>query len=260
MLRIRIGVQLASLRLPFAQAAKVARQLNAEAVEIDARGELNPSALSGTGRRQIRKLLDDLQLKVAAVSFRTRRGYNVKEDLEQRVEATRDAMRLAFDLGASLVVNQIGRVPDKPEGESWRLLIEVLSDLGREGQRVGALLAAETGSEEGTALAELVRALPAGALAIDLNPGNLIVNGFSAAAAVRALAPHVFHVHATDAVRDLARGRGVNVPLGTGAADYPDLLSVLEEQRYPGYLTLERPAAANPQLELAQDMEFLRGL
>ncbi len=260
MLRIRIGVQLASLRLPFAQAAKVARQLNAEAVEIDARGELNPGALSGTGRRQIRKLLDDLQLKVAAVSFRTRRGYNVNEDLERRVEATRDAMRLAFDLGASIVVNQVGRVPDKPEGDGWRLLVEVLSDLGRDGQRIGALLAAETGSEEGANLAELIRALPTGALAVDFNPGNLIVNGFSTAQAVRVLAPYIHHVHATDAVRDLARGRGVHAPLGSGAADYPDLLSVLEEQRYPGYMTVERPAAANPQLELAQDIEFLRGI
>lgn len=260
MLQIRIGVQLASLRLPFAQAAKVARQLNVESVEIDARGELNPGALSGTGRRQIRKLLDDLQLKVAAVSFRTRRGYNVSEELERRVEATREAMRLAFDLGAPLVVNQIGRVPDKPEGEGWRLLIEVLSDLGREGQRVGALLAAETGSEEGAVLAELIRALPIGALAVDFNPGNLIVNGFSAAAAVRALAPFIWHVHATDAVRDLARGRGVNVPLGSGAADYPELLSVLEEQRYAGYLTIERPVAANPLLEIEQSIEFLRGI
>lgn len=260
MLQIRVGVQLASLRLPFAQAAKVARQLNVEAVEIDARGEFNPAALSGTGRRQIRKLLDDLQLKVAAVSFRTRRGYNVNEELERRVEATRDAMRLAFDLGAPIVVNQIGRVPEKPEGEGWRLLVEVLSDLGREGQRTGALLAAETGSEEGAALAELIRALPVGSLAVDFNPGNLIVNGFSAAAAVRALSPYVLHVHATDAVRDLARGRGVNVPLGSGAADYQDLLSVLEEQRFSGYLTVERPEAANPRVEIEQAIDYLRRL
>ena len=152
MLQIRIGIQLASLRLPFQEAARTAKQLGAEAVEVDARGELNPHNLSGTGRRQIRKLLNDLQLKVSAVSFRTRRGYNVKEELDRRVEATREALQFAFDLGAPVVVNQVGKVPDKPEGDAWNLLTEVLSDLGRFGQRVGAVLAAETGSEDGVDL------------------------------------------------------------------------------------------------------------
>lgn len=260
MLQIRVGIQLASLRLPFHQALRTAKQLGAEAVEVDARGELNPQNLSGTGRRQIRKLLDDLQLKVAAVSFRTRRGYNVLDELDRRVEATREAMQFAFDLGAPVVVNQVGKVPDKPEGEAWSLLTEVLADLGRFGLRVGAVLAAETGSEEGVDLARLIKALPLGSLGVNFDPGNLIINGFSASESVRALAPHVLHVHATDGVRDLGRGRGLDVPLGRGSADYPDLLSVLEEHRFQGYLTVERDSPTNPLLEISQAVEYLRRL
>ncbi|MFO0903526.1 MAG: sugar phosphate isomerase/epimerase family protein [Pirellulales bacterium] len=258
MLQIRIGIHLTSLRLPLAKAAPLAKKLGADAVEIDARGELNPQALSRTGLRQVRKLLDDLQLRVAAVTFRTRRGYNVKDELDRRVEATRQAMKFAFELGASVVVNQVGRIPAQSEGESWTLLTEVLADLGRYGQRIGATLAAETGSEEGADLARLLAALPAGALGVTFSPGNLIVNGFSASEAINALAKHVLLVHATDAVRDLGRGRGSDVPLGRGSADYPHILSVLEEQQFQGYLSIERDAVPQPQLEIAQAIEYLR--
>lgn len=261
MLQIRIGIQLASLKLPLVRALQTARQLGAEAVELDARRpELHPQELSGTGRRQIRKMLEDLQLKVAAVGFRTRRGYHVREGLDRRVEATRAVLQLAYDLGAPVVVNQVGQIPAEPTGAAWELLLEVLSDLGRFGQRCGAFLAAETGSESGADLARLIHALPAGSLRVNFNPGNLIVNGFSASDAVRALAPHVAHVHATDGVRDLGRGRGLDVPLGRGSADYPDLLAVLEEQQYQGYLTVERETATHPVLEISQAVEYLRRL
>ena len=65
-----------------------------DAVELDARGEFRPSDFTATAIRQLRKTLDDLNLHVCAVSFRTRRGYNVMEDLQQRIDATKAAGRL----------------------------------------------------------------------------------------------------------------------------------------------------------------------
>src|SRR5687767_12822681 len=143
MLQIRIGIRLASLRLPFRKALLAAKELGAEAVEIDARTELRPEELSQTGVRQIRKLLDDLELKVSAVTFYTRRGYDVIEDLEPRLDATRRTLKLAYDLGTNVVVNQIGRVPAEADSPATSTLVQALTDLGRYGQRVGALLAAE---------------------------------------------------------------------------------------------------------------------
>ena len=95
---------------------------------------------------------------------------------------------------------------------------------------------------------------------MNFDPGNLIINGYSASESVRALAPYVLHVHATDGVRDLGRGRGLDVPLGRGSADYPDLLSILEEQRFQGFITVERDSASNPLLEISQAVEYLRRL
>ncbi|MFM2093041.1 MAG: hypothetical protein RIS70_165 [Planctomycetota bacterium] len=260
MLQIKIGIQLASLRLPFRLAVQRAAELGAQAVEIDARGEIKPRELTRTGIRQIRKLLEDRNLTACAVGFRTRRGYDDRDDLDLRVEATRDAMKFAYELGCNVVVNQVGRVPEKPEGPQWELLLETLSDLGRSGQHLGATLAAETGSESGESLARLIHALPTGSLAVTLNPGNLIVNGFSASEATRALASHVVYVHAKDGVRDLAQGRGLEVPLGRGTADFPEILAILEERQFHGYLTVEREKCHDPILEIGQAVQYLRNL
>ena len=85
MLQIRVGVQLASLRLPFKQGLLTAARMGAEAVEIDGRSELKADELSRTGVRQVRKMLEDLNLRVSAVTYRTRRGYQVADDLDRRV-------------------------------------------------------------------------------------------------------------------------------------------------------------------------------
>ncbi|MDX1945922.1 MAG: sugar phosphate isomerase/epimerase family protein [Pirellulaceae bacterium] len=260
MLQIKIGIQLASLRLPFPKALLTARQLGADAVEIDARGEIRPETLSHTGVRQIRKMMDDLNLRVSAVSFRTRRGYHVLDDLDRRLEATRQAMRMAYDLGCGVVVNQLGPLPDEADSSAWETLLAALADLGRHGQKVGALLAAETGPDSGSAVAKLLSRLPTGSLGIDFNPAQLILHGHSPAAAMRELAAQVLHMHATDATRDLELRRGIETALGRGGAEFPELLAILEEQQYRGYITVERRDASDPSGEIAQAVRFLRNL
>jgi sugar phosphate isomerase/epimerase len=260
MLQIRVGINLANLQVPFARGLRLAKELGAEAVEIDARGELRPETLSRTGVRQIRKQLDDLQLKVSAVDFRTRRGYEVSQDLERRVEATQMALQLAYELGASVVINQVGQIPAEPKGPAWDLLLQVLADLGQYGQKVGALLAADTGADDGERLAQLIEALPLGSLLVNFNPGNLIANGHSPRESIRRLAPHVAHLHANDGVRDLAKGRGVAVPLGSGVAEFPELLAVLEERHYRGYITVLTEPPHNSLDEITSAVRYLRAL
>lgn len=260
MLQLRLGIELASLKLPFKQALLTARDLRAEAVEIDLRHALSPDELSQTGIRQIRKLLDDLNLRISAVAFRTRRGYDVAADLEARVDATKRAMRQAYELGTGVVINHIGRVPDDADEARGQLLVEVLTDLGRYGQRVGAMLAAETGAESGEALAGLIARLPPASLGVDFNPASLILQGHDPREAISALGAHVVHFHATDATREPALGRGMEVPLGQGNAEIPELLAVLEEHQYRGYLTVARHDSASPLADVKQALTFLRNL
>jgi sugar phosphate isomerase/epimerase len=257
---LKIGIQIASLNLPLKRAVPLVAQWGVQAIELDARHGFTAEEASQTALRQLRKMLADHRLRVSAVSYPTRRGYEIAEDLERRVDGTKWAMRLAAALGSPVVVNRVGEIPEKSEGPEWDLLVQVLHDLGRHGQHAGALLAAEMGADEPAALKRLLDALPMGSLAVDLNPGNLLVHGQMPLDAVQILGSHIMHVHATDGVRDRARGRGELVPLGRGMADWPALLGALEEQDYRGDFTIERRGAQEPEYELAAAVKYLRSL
>jgi sugar phosphate isomerase/epimerase len=256
----RVAVQLKSVPLPFAKALPWLREAGAKAIEIDARGELRPQNLSDTGVRQIRKLLDDCELKVAAIEFHTSRGYGTTDDLDRRVEATKAAMKMARQFGCDLVVNQVGRVPEDLNSPEGQTLVEVLHDLGLHAQRAGAWLAAETGSESGADLKRLIDALPPGALFATLDPGNLLVNGFSPHDAATALGNSIRHVYARDAVRDFGRGKASEVQLGRGAIDWQELIGLLEALGYRGYLSIKREHWDDPLVEIKQALSYLANI
>lgn len=257
---VRIGIQTRSLRQPLRRALRTAAQLGATGVEIDARTELVPAEMSQTGIRQLRKLLDDLRLRVSAVAFPTRRGYDSLDELDRRVLATQAAMRFAQSVGAEVVINRIGSVPKERDDPRFKLLAETLAALGLYGERVGARLAARTGSESGPVLAQLLDAVPDQTVGVDLHPSGLIHHGHDPAEAAATLGRHVLHVHACDAVRDLARSRAVDVELGRGTADLPALLGALAEFDYRGWVTIERPDAADPVDEIGNAVAYLQSL
>lgn len=256
--RVKIGVELASLRLPFRKGLVAAARLGADGVVVDAQGEITPQ-LSQSGLREVKKLLEQQQLRVGALSFRTSGGYGDVEGLEQRVEATRAVMQLAYRLGTTVVIGQLGRI-GPADSDAYRLLVDVLADLGRFGHRAGAMLAVETGNDDAATLARLLDTLPEQSLNVDLNPGKLLAAGLSPSEFVATLGRWVAHVHATDAVRDLSRLRGELVSLGRGAVDFPEIFGRLEEAGYGGHVTVEAVSTHAPADEMASAIAYLRRL
>jgi sugar phosphate isomerase/epimerase len=255
---LKVAIQLASLKQSFKKALATAAQLGASAVEIDARGEVNAQTISNTGMRELRRLLGDHELRVSGIGFPTRRGYDDHDEIERRVTATKAVMKFAHAVGASVVVNQIGLVSRDENSANWKLMVEVLTDLSLYGHQVGARLCARTGTESSADLKRLLDALPQQGIGIDLDPGNLIIGGFSPLEAIHSLGTNILHVHATDGVQDRARGRGMEVQLGRGSADYPALIGALEQYRYDGYFTLSRERSENPSLELGIGVKYLK--
>ncbi|MEZ6133882.1 MAG: sugar phosphate isomerase/epimerase family protein [Pirellulaceae bacterium] len=257
---LKIGIALSSLRQPLKKALHTAARLGATGVEIDARNELRPRELTDTGRRQLRKMMEDLNLRVAAVRFQTRSGYDVQRDLDRRIDATKEAMQMAYSLGASVVINSVGLVPDETTHPSYGQLAASLTDLARYSHHVGAMLACETGSEPAQRLVGLLDSLPEKAIGINFNPGNLIINEHYDEDSVKVCASHVLSVTARDGVKDLTRGRGVEVPLGRGVAEFPEILGVLEERQYSGWFLIDRLSAADPISEIGYAVSYLRAL
>ncbi len=256
---LKLAVRLSAFGLSLKKALHAAAQLDARGIEIDARTMLRPADLTDTACRQLRKMMDDLNLRVCAVRFPTRQGYDQPERLDERIDATKEAMRMAYRLGAHVVVNQLGRVPADPASPAFDQLRAALEDLGSYGTHVGAFLAAETGTESGEQLARLLDSLEHGYVGVAFNPGQLIVNGFSVRESLLPLAARVQLVEACDGVQDLAQGRGIEVPLGQGTADMPEILSLLEDHRYRGWFVVGRKQAGTAH-ELGPALQYLRNL
>src|SRR5271154_4053969 len=106
--RIKLGICQKSLGLPFRRSLPAAQKLGAAGIELEASGELLPQSLTQTGRREITHLLRSHDLAVSTLVCPLRRGLDVAEDLEPRMEQIRLTMALAFDLGPRLVIKGEG--------------------------------------------------------------------------------------------------------------------------------------------------------
>ena len=260
MLKLKTSVRLESLRQPLKTALVTAASLGANAVEINGRTQLRPADMSRTAVRHFRKLISDLNLSVSAIHFPTRYGYDSTELLEQRIDGTKQAMKMAYDLGCNVVVNKIGRVPEETSDPRWTTMVQALSDLGNHSQRAGAWLAARTGSESGETLKGLIDSLPINSLAVDFDPADFVINGFSPSEAMDLLGQHVMSFRARDAVTDLSIGRSVEVELGRGSVDWAKLLGTLEEHNYSGFITVERETDSNSIEQCSNAIEYLNQL
>lgn len=260
MLQLKKSIRLESLRQPFKKALVTAASLGAEGIEINGRTELRPADMTRTAVRHLRKMLDDLNLKVSAIQFPTRRGYEITDDLDRRIDATKAAMTMAYELGCNVVVNRVGRIPGDVEHANWPTLIQALSDLGAYSQKAGAWLAARTGPEKAEDLKGLIDALPIHSLVVDFDPGDLVIHQNSPTDGIKVLGEHVMSFRARDAVQDLSQGRGIEVQLGRGSVDWAALLGTLEEHNYTGYITIERESETNSIEECGQAIEYLTNL
>ncbi len=258
--RIRIGVRLESLGLPFRRALAEAQRLGVGGVQVDAAGDLSPNRLSQSGRRELLHLLRAHNLELTALGCPLRRGLDSAEDQQPRIEHVRKVMSLSYDLGPRVVVVQAGPVPEKDDDPRADRLIEALTDLGRHGDRVGAVLALETGLEDGATLRKFLDRFDTGSLAANLDPGNLLLHGFNPYESARALAGKVAHADAKDARRAGTSRSAAEVPLGHGDLDWMAFLDVLGEIEYRGWLTVEREAGDHRLADVEAGVKLLRRL
>ena len=256
----KIGVRLESLGLPLRRGLEAARRLGVAGVQVDAVGDLDPRTLSQTGRREFRNLLKTHNLELSALGCPMRRGLDVPEGQEERIDRLRLAMTLSFDLGPRIVVAEVGPVHEDEKDPRRVLLREALLTLGQHGDRCGAVLAIETGLESGETLAKFLGGFDTGGLGVNLDPANLMMHGFDPYDSARALRGKIVHTHAKDARISGASRKAQEVPLGHGDIDWIAYLGVLEEIDYRGYLTIEREGGTDRAAEVAAGVQFLRRL
>jgi sugar phosphate isomerase/epimerase len=258
--RLQIGVRLESLGLPLRRALAEAGRLGVSGVQVDAVGDLAPNVLSETGRREFRHLLRAHNLELTALGCPLRRGLDAVENQQPRIEHAQKVLTLSFDLGPRVVIVQAGAVADDAANPRMPVLRESLQALAGHGDRVGAILALETGLEDGAVLAAFLDRFDTGALGVNLDPANLLMHGFDPYAGVQAFGRRIVHTHAKDARQASASRAAQEVPLGHGDIDWLKYLGTLEEVEYRGWLTIERETGEHRLADVAAGVAFLRRL
>ncbi len=244
--------------MPFRRALAEAQKLGAAGIELDAAGDFAPQKLSQTGRRELRHLLRSHDLELTALACPLRHGLDLAENQEPRVDLVKQVMSLSFDLGPRLTIVHAGPVPDKEEEAP--LLQEALLALAQHGDRVGVILALETGLESGATLNGYLARFDTGSLGVSFNPGNLLAQQHNPYESARALRERIVYAHATDA-RYASASRGVReVPLGQGDIDWLQLLGVLEEIEYRRWLVIDKEPGQDSHREVSTGVAFLRRL
>jgi sugar phosphate isomerase/epimerase len=107
---------------------------------------------------------------------------------------------------------------------------------------------------------EMLNNVPSGSLGIHFNPANLILADNYTSQSISQCAALVRSVTIRDAVRDLAQRRGIEVEIGRGSAEFPQILGTLEEQTYRGWFIVDRPPSRQVVSQLADAISFLNAL
>jgi len=255
---MQLGIRLESLGLPFRRALSEAARLGVTGVQLDAVGDFAPEGLSQTGRRELRNLLRTHNLELTALGCPLRRGLDVAEDLEQRIERVRQVMALSYELGPRIAIVQAGRVPTEPEAPGGRFMQESLLALGHFGDRSGATLALETGLEPAEALAKYLESFDTGSLGVNYDPANLFIGGFDPYGPVRLLTRRIVHAHAKDARQATSNRSAAEVALGHGDLDWLRLADAFGEIEYRGWLVVEREGGERLPGDIETGVKFLR--
>ena len=257
--RLKVGVMIESFRLGVKKGIQKAAELGADGFQIYVtKGEMAPWNLTETGRRDFIHFVEKQGLVVSALCGDFGGGGFAKtEGLEERIDKTKQVLDLSRDLRVDVVTTHIGVVPEDPNNPIRKQMVDAMNECGAYAEKVGSILASETGPESGKHLAEFLDALSTDAVKVNYDPANLVMNGFDEVQGVRDLAGAIVHTHAKDGTRT-AEGKRQEMPLGKGDVRWEEYLAAMEEIGYDGFYTIEREVGDNPVKDITEAIAFLR--
>ena len=198
-----------------------------EAVQLDARRQVRAEELGATARRELRHRINERGLKLSGLVFPLRGSVADADRLDARLDALRQAMTLAFELGGRSVILPSGRLPEADSPEADRLA-EVLDVLARHGDRCGATLTLRLGSDAAEWAAWLDAVSEAAPVGVQFDAAAAVMAGQGVEEALRAVADRTVQLRLRDAVSE-SRTAGREVTLGRGEVDF-DLLAGLSTE------------------------------
>jgi len=234
MAKVNIGLWLDDLGIGLKDGLRLAASWHVEAIGLDAFGpELDPRALSASGRRELARLVRNTGASPTAV--RADVGGRRLADpatLDVALGRIRHAFELARDLGVLRVVVPLGYVPPANDGGHERThasLREALYGLASLSQESGVRPAALAGGEPPADLQAILNSVDsAGLIEVDLNPGALLARGEDPLEGLNVFSGRLGQATAADHYRG-----GSEAPFGKGDVPWSELLVALSTLSQP---------------------------
>jgi len=272
MTRYRLGLVAESTGLPVRPAMAEAAKLGVQGIQFDTTGPLAPDALGDTARRELRTLLKSFSLDLAAVNCPLRSSLDTFDRQHQRIDAVRQAMSFASDLGCRKLIVPMPAIPPEPPPSTEPksaftfgtapppavTLRETITAIAAHGDRIGVTVCLDVGLDPAEKTRDYLATFDTGSLAVCFDPANFLVNGHDPLKSLTALAKQLGHVHARDARRVSAGSGPQEVPLGTGDVDWMTFCVSLEVQEFGGFVCVERTTGDNRLADLATAVRLLR--
>jgi sugar phosphate isomerase/epimerase len=245
--------------LPMRKAFERAAAIGAKGVQLDVRNELRPDDLSETGRRQLKHGLGEQSLSIASLEFPTRRSFYDSEALDFRVDGLKSALSFAYQLGVTVVVGRVGRIPQDSESDEFELLVQVLNDIARHSNRVGATFAMTPNVDSLESLKALLAQVTEGPLGINLDPGGMAMNAVGWVEIYHSLYDRVMAVQLRDGLRDID-GQGLEVAVGRGEVGWDECVALLYEGSFGGWMTATRSMGEDKVGDIARAIQFVKNV
>ncbi len=254
---IKIGVITSSFRVPdWREQIRIAKRIGADGVQLYNIGaELDPKNLSKSGREEVKQFVASHGLEISGLCGDEGLGCANPDTVERFVSRAKEFLQLAVDLGPGIVTTHIGTIPDDPEHIAWKTMHAALEEVGAFADKIGGVLATETGPEEPALMVKFFKTVKSQVIKVNYDPANLTMRGFDAVQGVYHLKDYIVHTHAKDGKRG-----GPEVPLGQGDVDWKAYLKALQEIGYQGYFAIERECGANPIADVETALKFLRAI
>jgi len=195
-------------------------------------------------------------------SIRETGGLRPDATWETNLVAASANAALAAALDLELVSFHAGFLPHDPADPERGRMLDRLNAVAEAFAARGVAIALETGQESAETLLGVLEALGREDVGVNFDPANMILYGMGdPVEAVRRLGPHVRQVHVKDARPPREPGTwGEEVPVGTGAVDWPSFLAAVEAVAPEADWVIEREAGEQRATDVRAAVNHLAAL
>lgn len=254
--QFRLAVATRCFHQPLLASIKSAGELGVQGLQFDLRNELRAGDLTETGRRDLLHQIRENGLTISGAVFPLNYPLYEPDKIDVRIAAIRDAMRFAYSLKISTLCLRIGQIPVDQDSKQRQLLVEVLSDLARHSNHIGTTIAVTPTNDSADALRQLLGEIKTGPMGIDFDPAHFAMTRRSETESLRQLHDLVIHIQLRDG--DCSIDGGQEQTLGMGNVDWIEVMALVGEMDYRGWLTLIRNQGSDPVRDLTRGAKVIR--